>query len=64
MTTAQELAQSLRQIAAHARDHIIVNGEQRMVIELTRDRVEDIRMAADALDGGDDGRVLAGEVLT
>lgn len=51
----QQLAQSLRKIAAHARDHIIVDGEQRMVIELTRDRVEDIRMAADALDGGDDG---------
>jgi hypothetical protein len=51
--TSDQLAQSLRQIAAHARDHIIVNGEQRMVIELTRDRVEDIRMAADALDGGD-----------
>ena len=48
----QQLAQSLRKIAAHARDHIIVNGEPRMVIELTRDRVEDIRMAADALDGG------------
>ena len=50
--TSDQLAQSLRQIAEHARDHIIVNGEQRMVIELTRDRVEDIRMAADALDGG------------
>ena len=50
--TSDQLAQSLRQIAAHARDHIIVNGEPRMVIELTRDRVEDIRMAADALDGG------------
>jgi len=50
--TSDQLAQSLRQIAAHARDHIIVNGEQRMVIELTRARVEDIRMAADALDGG------------
>ena len=59
--TSDQLAQSLRQIADHARNHIIVNGEPRMVIELTRDRVEDIRMAADALDGG---RVLAGEVLT
>lgn len=56
----QQLAQSLRKIAAHARDHIIVDGEQRMVIELTRDRVEDIRMAADALDGGDDGRETEG----
>ncbi len=51
----QQLAHSLRQIAAHARDNIIVNGEPRMVIELTRDRVEDIRMAADALDGGCSG---------
>jgi len=50
--TSDQLAQSLRQIADHARNHIIVNGEPRMVIELTRDRVEDIRMAADALDGG------------
>ena len=53
--TSDQLAQSLRQIADHARNHIIVNGEPRMVIELTRDRVEDIRMAADALDGGCSG---------
>ena len=49
--TSDQLAQSLRPIADRARIHIIANGEKSMVIELTRDRVEDIRMAADALDG-------------
>ena len=50
MLTAQELAQSLRQIAAHAKPGLIVNGEQRMVIELSQERVRDLLGAAGVID--------------
>lgn len=50
MLTAQELAQSLRQIAAHAKAGLIVDGQQRMVIELSPERVRDLLGAAGFID--------------
>jgi hypothetical protein len=50
MLTAQELAQSLRQIAAHAKPGLIVDGQQRMVIELSQERVRHLLGAAGVID--------------
>ena len=57
MTTAQELAQSLRQIADHARPGMVVDGQQRMVIELSIGRVQHLLEAADMVEAQapDDG---------
>lgn len=50
MLTPQEIAQSLRQIASHAKPGLIVGGEQRMVIELSPERVRHLLGAAGFID--------------
>lgn len=52
--TPHEIAHSLRQIAAHARPGLIVGGKQRMVIELSAERLAHLIAAADIIDDGDD----------
>lgn len=50
--TNEQLAQSLRQIADRAVRHLEFDRRVIMQIMLSPERVDDIRRAADALDGG------------